>query len=1505
MNVNITSNTNDADNMFGLDPGAGDFLRDCGRGGLQALEIVAMSEDVFSPTLKAAVVDTLAIIDITTKFNSNKKAWAEFSESLIRQVEQIVQYSCHYGKDHVPCAWQTSLDHLKGILKHLKGRVADVQQYIQWRRLPSFTENMAYIEELKGKLNEAMGTFNAHQIVEGNLYESTLTEIESKETCTEVAQVSVLAGAQDIQMDHAVIIAANTVTYNNDGKLSHKINERMEESKKNEWLKELKAPSHKQRETCMPGTCVNVLRDIQVWLHDLNMPNILWLSGSPGSGKTTIASTVVADFESFSGQFFFHRDQAEFCDPDNLWRHLALDLALGNNALGKSIAKALETQKANIRGLNISKQFEHLIVKPVQEVFQDTETPLLVVIDALDECDQYQKLLPSLKSWSWQLPKFLKLLITSRRYLDIQSTLNPISYPVYLHTGDQVSDQTYDDLELYFTTRFSDMTRLQTSLHLNWPGPDKISFLVTKAAGLYIWAKSAMDFILHRGGDAEERLNVICSDSGEGIDAIDTLYQRIVFVAFQGLREAEKKSLSSVLGAIVIAKNPLCPSDLEQLLGVRDALSTISQLSPVLLISNTGHLHICHQSFTDFLLDQKRSKNFWVDSQKHSLCFAESCLKYMSAKLKFNFFDLKTSHILNKDVPNLMDHIKNVKSTALDHASHFWAIYLQKYCDQTLQWQIMNEMEQFLREHLLHWLEIMSIMEAIDHAAHSILLAVSWSKDLKPSVSDFADDAHQFIMTFLEPISDAAPHIYISALPFAPQNSQMSLQYMKHFTKTLKIQNGQRKQWSDRCLLRIQGNNTAVAYSPNGRHIVSGCYDGAVCIWDAVTGHSIMDPLEGHDEKTTSVAYSPNGKHIVSGSYDKTLRVWDALTGQSVMDPLKGHSDWVNSVAYSPSGRHIISGSADHTVRIWDAGTGWCVMDPLIGHDEGVKCVAYSPNGMSIVSGSLDSTIQVWDAGTGQCVMDPLIGHDEAVECVAYSPDGMRIISGSLDCTVRVWDALSGQSIMVLLRGSDYIESVAFSPNGEDIVCGTECHTIRCWNALTSQCIKSPLENGKKTIFSVAFSPNGKHIISGCRDGTIRVWDAMAGHTEVDCPTGHDDGINSVAFSPNCRHIVSGSDDTTLRVWDALTGVSVMGSLKGHNSNVESVAFSSDGKYIASGSADCTVRVWDALTGQSVIAPFKGHDNWVLSVAFSPDGRYITSGSSDKTVRVWDVLTGQTTLDPFIGHGDHVNSVAYSPDGRFIISGSCDKTIRIWDAQTGQSLMNPLIGHGDDVKAVAFSPDGRYIVSGSCDRTVRVWNFQTGQSVMDPLKGHSSYVLSVAFSPEGRYIVSCSRDQTIRLWDARTGHSVGDPFKGHDMAVLSVVFSPDGSHITSGSADKTIRLWDAETGYTNLNPSASSVVLPSTLLLSEVRKNVNNIGTHHNISPIFKGEPAVFYPAKGPSNWIMGEDSLSYLFWVPPSNRHGLFFPRTINVLNSTPTILDFSNFVHGTNWSQCFSPAS
>ena len=475
----------------------------------------------------------------------------------------------------------------------------------------------------------------------------------------------------------------------------------------------------------MPGTREDVLTCIKTWLHDLNEPNIFWLSGSPGSGKTTIASTVVADFHCFSGQFFFHRDEAELRDPDNLWRCIASDLALGSNDLRKSIAQALETQKANIRGLDISMQFEHLIAKPLQQAFGTSIEPLLIVVDALDECDSYEKLLPSLVCWS-HLSKSLKLLITSRHYHKIQSRLRSVSVYHNLNTGHEVSTQTSHDLEKYFVARFSEVTGLPPK----WLGSNKVSFLVRKAAGLFVWAKSAMDFILHNGGDPEERLDIISADSGEGIDVVDSLYYQVISAALQGLRKPEKRGLKLVLGSIIIAKNPLRIKDLTELLGVKDALlnSIIAQLSPILSMSNTCYLHICHQSVADFLLDSERSQDLWVDPQFYSLCLARSCLKLMNAKLKFNFFDLKTSHVLNKDIPELNDHINSVKSTALDHACYFWASYLQKGCNKVLELEVQAAVENFLMVHLLHWLEIMSLMGTVNHAAQLLLSVANWSQ---------------------------------------------------------------------------------------------------------------------------------------------------------------------------------------------------------------------------------------------------------------------------------------------------------------------------------------------------------------------------------------------------------------------------------------------------------------------------------------------------------------------------------------------------------------------------------------------------------------------------------------------------------------------------------------------------------------------------------------------------------------------------------------------------------
>ncbi|MFN9570871.1 MAG: WD40 repeat domain-containing protein, partial [Cyanobacteriota bacterium] len=111
----------------------------------------------------------------------------------------------------------------------------------------------------------------------------------------------------------------------------------------------------------------------------------------------------------------------------------------------------------------------------------------------------------------------------------------------------------------------------------------------------------------------------------------------------------------------------------------------------------------------------------------------------------------------------------------------------------------------------------------------------------------------------------------------------------------------------------------AVAFSHDGRRIVSGSDDTTLRLWDAATGKPIGPPLQGHTDPVRSVAFSPDGRRIVSGSGDNTLRLWDAATGKPIGPPLQGHKNTVLSLAFSPDGRRIVSGSDDNTLRLWDA----------------------------------------------------------------------------------------------------------------------------------------------------------------------------------------------------------------------------------------------------------------------------------------------------------------------------------------------------------------------------------------------------------------------------------------------------------------------------------------------------------------------------------------------------------------------------------------------------------
>jgi len=519
----------------------------------------------------------------------------------------------------------------------------------------------------------------------------------------------------------------------------------------------------------------------------------------------------------------------------------------------------------------------------------------------------------------------------------------------------------------------------------------------------------------------------------------------------------------------------------------------------------------------------------------------------------------------------------------------------------------------------------------------------------------------------------------------------------------------------------LRGGVACVAFSPDGRRLASGTSahlvfappsdDHTIRLWDAETG-ACLRTLEGHTDGVDAVAFSPDGRRLVSGGGDKTVRLWDAETG-ACLRTLEGHSEGVRSVAFSPDGRRLASGSCwrtthwqperdDRSVRLWDAETGACLR-VLEGHAEQVSCVAFSPDGRRLASGSWDFSIRLWDIETGACLRT-FEGHGSRVFSVAFSPDGWRLASGNYDSTARLWDAETGACLRAIGH-TGLVNAVAFSPDGLRLAVGGNTPTVRLWDVDTGACLRA-YEGDDGAVWSVALSPDGRLLASGSNDGTVRLWDAETGefpHTF----RGHAAGVRCLAFSPDGRRLASGSWDVTARLWDVETGA-CLHTLEVRAGGVYSLAFSPDGRRLASSGSDTLICLWDAETGERLRALEGSPEYGVPCVAFSPDGRWLAA--SGEAIRLWDVETG-VCLHTMKGHTACAWSVAFSPDGRRLASAADDGTMRIWDTATGRELccLVALRGTGLQPGAwLAITPEGYY--DGTTD-AARLVNWRVGNEL--------------------------------------------------------------------------------------------------------------------------------------------------------------------------------------------------
>jgi WD40 repeat protein len=640
---------------------------------------------------------------------------------------------------------------------------------------------------------------------------------------------------------------------------------------------------------------------------------------------------------------------------------------------------------------------------------------------------------------------------------------------------------------------------------------------------------------------------------------------------------------------------------------------------------------------------------------------------------------------------------------------------------------------------------------------------------------------------------------------------------------------------------------TQVAFSPDGRRAASGCVgpskgegrwgrgqDNAVRLWDVATGQEVRK-LEGHPHHVWSVAFSPDGRQLLSGGEDGSVRLWDVATGNELRR-FEGHTRRAHSVAFSWDGRRALSASGDQTARLSDVETGRRLYR-LEGHEGGALTAAFSPDGRYALSGGADRRVRLWrlpappppeqaaevrripwgkasvshttlspdgtlyaagsDAGelrlyevaTGKQVHE-LTGHGGALQHVAFAPDGKQVLTASMDKTLRLWDVASGKEVRKFEGHTEGVQSVAVLPDGQRALSGGNDKTVRLWQLATGKQVRK-FEGHTGAVLSVTVSPDGKQVLSTGADKTVRLWDVETGQ-ELRSFEGHSERLVGAVFLPGGKQLASYAFDKTLRAWDVASGKEVRKLDLGDNlTDRRSVAISPDGRRFLTTHRDNTVRLRDLASGEEWQRFAVANSPW--GVSFSPDGRYAASGSDHGLVFLFRLPATPPEqfreARRFVGHQGRVGDVALSPDGRLALTAGGGA--RLWDVASGKELRT-FGGHTSNIQDLTFLPDGQRFLSSSRDGTVRLWDVAKGKEIRR-LDGHRGQVWGARVSPDGKRALTACHDGLLRLFDIESGKELRR-WKGHAAEAICVELAPDGRRALSGGWDDTVRLWDVEKG---------------------------------------------------------------------------------------------------------------
>jgi hypothetical protein len=490
----------------------------------------------------------------------------------------------------------------------------------------------------------------------------------------------------------------------------------------------------------MEGTRVKVLEDLDTWASNADASKVYWMVGMAGIGKSTIAHTFCEILEAknmLGGSFFVSQTSEKTSNARLIIPVIAHALAMASPRIKIEVIKAIEDEPTLAEPTygNMDEQFKQLIYNPVRTTAGKVgELYKVVVIDAIDECGNLavvSALVKVILRSASEIP--LKVFISSREEPRISKAFGSGDNKAknfYLHEIEK--DVVQKDIRRYLEMSLANIKDEDPhGTAEEWPSQAELDGLIARSGTLFIYAATAVRYIGDGNGLYKSRLSEMAIQGLESVDEfqtdLDVLYVHILGKACREKRKHEADAIRDLVSIVTFLRNPLPMAAITSLSEKADAHSHLSPLSSVIHIPKQQPEAVVapfHASFPDFITDPKRCSpercplfRSLVASEGHEL-LALKCLKLMNQSLKYNICEIpKALTVSRREGANDQGNVGKI-SEALKYSCLYWAAHLAavKVFDTVL----VDALRNFLHEHLLHWIECLSMLGELQAGVKSI-----------------------------------------------------------------------------------------------------------------------------------------------------------------------------------------------------------------------------------------------------------------------------------------------------------------------------------------------------------------------------------------------------------------------------------------------------------------------------------------------------------------------------------------------------------------------------------------------------------------------------------------------------------------------------------------------------------------------------------------------------------------------------------------------------------------